>query len=287
MIALQAQVRTALLQDQQSIANLMFFEPHVHRHLDWRAPLEWLGDPAYWLLERDGHLLAALACPQDPAGMAWIRLFSHATGLEASEAFDALWTAAREALPGMGARQAAAIALHDWLVPPLRAAGFTRRQDILMLEWRGRTLPALAVLPAGVRIDALTRDDLPAVAALDATAFDPLWQNSQAALERALPQAMLATVARGPQGLLGYQISTRSQIGAHLARLAVDPSAQRQGIGRALVTDLMRQAMHHGILTLTVNTQSDNPASLSLYRSVGFERTGEEYPVYVYALAGR
>jgi ribosomal protein S18 acetylase RimI-like enzyme len=31
---------------------------------------------------------------------------------------------------------------------------------------------------------------------------------------------------------------------------------------------------------LTVNTQSDNAASLALYRKTGFHETGERYPVY-------
>jgi ribosomal protein S18 acetylase RimI-like enzyme len=31
---------------------------------------------------------------------------------------------------------------------------------------------------------------------------------------------------------------------------------------------------------LTVNTQSDNSASLALYRKIGFRETGERYPVY-------
>jgi hypothetical protein len=45
MIEVSLQVRPAVPQDQHQIANLMFFESHVQRHLDWRAPLEWLGSP--------------------------------------------------------------------------------------------------------------------------------------------------------------------------------------------------------------------------------------------------
>ena len=42
------QIRPASPSDQQKIADLIFFESHVHRHLDWRTPLDWgwatLGD---------------------------------------------------------------------------------------------------------------------------------------------------------------------------------------------------------------------------------------------------
>jgi RimJ/RimL family protein N-acetyltransferase len=35
---------------------------------------------------------------------------------------------------------------------------------------------------------------------------------------------------------------------------------------------------------LSVNTQSDNDASLALYQKMGFTRTGESFPVLVYPL---
>ena len=44
-------VRMADLNDHQQLSNLIFFETHLHRHLDWRSPLEWLGAPFYWVLE--------------------------------------------------------------------------------------------------------------------------------------------------------------------------------------------------------------------------------------------
>ena len=78
MINVNFRVRPAVIRDQQQIANLMFFETHVHRHLDWRTPLEWLGSPFYWVVENGSQIIAALACPQDPPGIAWVRLFAHA-----------------------------------------------------------------------------------------------------------------------------------------------------------------------------------------------------------------
>jgi ribosomal-protein-alanine N-acetyltransferase len=127
-------------------------------------------------------------------------------------------------------------------------------------------------------------DDLAAVAELDAFAFTPLWQNSLDALEKALPQATAATVAEDAQGLVGYQISTANPFGAHLARLAVRPDAQRRGLGSLIVTDLIQRLKNKGIARLTVNTQSDNHASLALYRKMGFVLTGEKFPVYCFSV---
>jgi len=281
MIAVSLQVRPAVPQDQHQIANLMFFESHVHRHLDWRAPLEWLGFPCYWVVEEAGRVMAVLACPQDPPGVAWVRLFAHARQLSLNDAWDALWRAAQVEIGKQGGATVALIAMHQWLSNFLSTDDFTHTQNIVMLEWKGTDIPETAV-PAGVAVRNMQPDDLPEVAELDAVAFKPLWQNTLDALERALPQATSAIVAEDAQGLVGYQISTANPFGAHLARLAVRPDAQGQGLGSLIVTDLIRRLKDKGVARLTVNTQSDNLASLALYDKMGFVVTGEKFPVYCY-----
>jgi ribosomal protein S18 acetylase RimI-like enzyme len=95
-------------------------------------------------------------------------------------------------------------------------------------------------------------------------------------------QAPYATVAENESGVIGYQISTGGGQRAHLARLAVQPAVQGRGAGRALLSDLFRYITYAGISRLSVNTQSDNQVSLSLYQRMGFIRTGELYPVYTF-----
>jgi ribosomal-protein-alanine N-acetyltransferase len=173
----------------------------------------------------------------------------------------------------------AAIVLQDWYRSLLIASGFFNRQSIVMLE-RDAQVSLDISLPAGFLIRGMLQFDLPAVADVDAVAFEPLWQNSLPSLERAYPQAVLATVAEADGQILGYQLSTRNPLGAHLARLAVRPEMQGRGLGRALIADLIQQAERHGMYHLTVNTQSDNLSSLALYKKIGFSETGERYPVY-------
>ena len=222
MIAVSLQVRPAVPQDQHQIANLMFFESHVHRHLDWRAPLEWLGFPCYWVVEEAGRVLAVLACPQDPPGVAWVRLFAHAKQLALNDAWKALWGVAQKEIEKQGGATVALIAMHQWLSNLLSKEDFTHTQNIVMLEWKGTEIPEASV-PAGIAIRSMQPEDLPEVAELDAAAFKPLWQNTLDALERALPQATSAIVMEDARGLVGYQISTANPFGAHLARLAVRP----------------------------------------------------------------
>lgn len=285
MIQISAPARLAAPEDQHQIANLMFFESHVHRHLDWRAPLEWLGSPFYWVMEDNGRrVVAVLACPQDPPGIAWIRLFAHASRISLEDAWSTLWELAEKQITNNGAATVAVISMHTWLSKVVAQSGFSHTQDIVMLEWDNIEAPVYA-LPEDVHMRAITPDDLQQVAELDADAFLPLWQNPLATLEKALPQASVATVAEDSRGLVGYQICTANPFGAHLARLAVRPDSQGRGLGSAIISDLILRLRRKGTKRLTVNTQSDNYASLALYQKLGFVSTGEQFPVYCYPIS--
>jgi ribosomal-protein-alanine N-acetyltransferase len=279
MVGVDFQVRPAALADQRQIANLMHFGPFVHRHLDWRYPLDWIGTPPFYVLENQGLVSAVLACPPDPPLVAWVRLFVNSGKIPIQESWDRLWDAVCLDLSPKSRTIIAAIILQDWLPELLLASGFTNHQSIVMLE-RDEQVPVGVVLPAGFSIRPMLQNDLPLVADVDAASFDLLWQNSLQALQYAYPQAIFPTVVEMEGQVVGYQLSTRNPLGAHLARLAVRPSTQGQGLGRALVADLIQQIGHHGMSRLTVNTQSDNAASLALYRKIGFRETGERFPVY-------
>ncbi len=279
MVGLDVRVRPALSTDRRQIANLMQYSPAIHRHLDWRYPLDWIGSSPFYILESQKQVISAMACPPDPASVAWVRLFVNSGSLPLEESWHTLWEAARLELAHTGRFVVAAIVLQDWLQSLLVSSGFVNRQSIVMLERVSRE--PLPFVPVGFSVRPMLQHDLPEVAAVDAAAFETLWQNSLPSLERAYPQAVLATVAETEDGqVLGYQISTRNPLGAHLARLAVLPAHQGRGVGRALLADLVREAERHAMYHLTVNTQNDNAASLALYLKTGFRETGERYPVY-------
>jgi len=280
-------VRPADPRDHQQLSNLIFFESRLHRHLDWRSPLEWLGAPFYWALEEDGQITAALACPTERDRIAWVRLFVYTGRWSAESAWSVIWAAARQEIAQAGGASVAAIAIQPWFQDVLAGSDFENRQQIVMLEWRYQ--PSFASTtprgPDGIRIRRMTEADLPDVEQTDAASFDPLWQNPLETIRKAYGQALYATVAVNENGILGYQLSTGGGQRAHLARLAVHPAVQGKGAGRALLSDLFRYITYAGISRLSVNTQSDNQASLSLYQRMGFVRTGEEYPVYTFEVS--
>ena len=284
MIEVNLRTRPAVYADQQQIADLISSQQQIHRHLDWRAPLEWLGHQPYFVLENDRRIVAALACPPDPLSIFWIRLFVFESSLSGPSVWSPLWEAARRELTSISGATIAAITTQRWFESILIENGFALAQYIVMLEWNRQPSKSYPVL-FGITLRPMNFDDLPRVVDVDASAFEPLWQNSYSALNKAFSQAIYASVAEDESGLVGYQLSTGNPFGAHLARLAVRPEAQRHGIASALISDLMAHVCRdESLARITVNTQSDNVTSLALYEKIGFRRTGEQYPVYVYRM---
>ena len=280
-------VRPADLNDHQRLSNLIFFETRSHRHLDWRPPLEWLGDDYFWVVEEGNQATAALACPEEMSRIAWVRLFVHSGYWSAENAWTVLWNVAREDIARAGGATIAAIVQNAWFEKVLVLNGFKSRQSIVMLEWYSSASQPWASREAdGVRIRKMTEADLPAIVAVDGVSFDPLWHNSMDTLGRALSQSLFATVAEDARGVVGYQITTGSSGRAHLARLAVHPSVQGRGVGGALLGNLFAGLAQIGYFKVTVNTQNDNETSLNLYQRMGFIRTGESYPVYTFDVTG-
>lgn len=270
--------------DQGEVANLIHFETHVHRHLDWRPPLEWIGSDPFLVAEENGKIIATLACPPDNTCAAWIRLFASAANIPHKVVWNALWSEARSQLMGLnGIAWAAAIPLQPWFKSLVKEADYEESQRVVLLEWKNGVLPPERPHPS-VSFNTMTIDDLEPVYQIDRVSFDPLWRNSRNALEHAFKQALVATVVTIDGRIIGYQISTATPVGGHLARLAVLPEHQARGIGYAIVRDLLGRFEHREAKRVTVNTQQDNLASLALYKKADFYLTGEEYPVYVYPL---
>jgi ribosomal protein S18 acetylase RimI-like enzyme len=279
MDSVNLQVRNAQQGDRQRLANLIHFEENVHRHLDWKPALDWIGSSPFILAESGDELLAAIACPPDPQEVAWLRLFAVAAGVSVDISWKALWAEAEKQLVELGVRHAYALALQNWFANLLVRNSFKHVQDVVVLVWES---PGVNPIDADERICVrpMKVADLPKVSQVDNLAFDLEWRNSQDMLGMALSQACVATVVELGDELIGYQISTQSPMGGHLARLAVLPDKQGQGVGSALVYALLESFRQRGIHRVTVNTQADNLASLAIYRKCGFHPTGEKYPVF-------
>lgn len=274
-------LRPAEKSDYTTLSALIDREYYIHRHLDWRPPLDWLGFQPYWLLYQGRQAMSALACPPDPPNVAWIRLFVTTVNLPPTNAWRPLFGKCLEALQDRPEVIIAGLALQRWFGELLTANGFQHSQDIVVLSWNNQ-LPPERPMPGELRLRPMTPEDLPQVADVDQSAFEPLWRNSLAGVTLAYQQSAYSTIVEKDGQIAGFQISTSTPLATHLARLAVLPSEQRQNIGYALVYDLFDFFRRNGSWQLTVNTQNDNTASLALYKTLGFELTGDSFPIFVY-----
>lgn len=275
-------IRPASPADRSIVSSLLAASSWKHQHLDWFSALELIGMPPYYLALEGTRAIGCLACPPDVPEVDWLRLFVVQTGHSVESVWDPLWEVVREAARLSGATVAAALPTVEWMPALLERAGFERVNEVVFLEWDASPPPVLRPAPARVR--PFRPREIAAVAEIDHRAFHPLWQLSDRALGAALAQAAVATVAEVDGAIVGYQITTATGIGAHLARLAVDPPLQRSGIGTLLVADALRDLSRRGLHRVSVNTQSDNRPSLRLYSRLAFAPSGQSFPVYTFPL---
>ena len=272
-------IRYAKHQDKVALVELIHSNGYFHQHLDWRSPLEWLDLIPFLVSVYEGKVKAALACPEHPPGVAWLRLFVVADRQLLPDLWEQLWQEAMNILISRQVHSVVTLILDDWFSEIIEQSGFREYNRVIGLRSQNVKNNKFNVIE-GYQLRRITREDLVRVAEVDRVSFEPIWQNTIDDLEIAFRQTSSATVVEHDNDLVGYQLSTPTQFGSHLARLAVVLSEQRKGIGKWLVADLLDSCKRDGTKSITVNTQKDNFGSITLYHNLGFEITGEVIPVY-------
>jgi len=297
-IEIEYSIRPADPSDGSDLSDLVRNSLFVHKHLDWRTPGEWLGYQPYLVAENHHRLLGALACPIISLEIAWIRLFTSVDGFILRNVWERLWLSVHAQLMGVDAKRpghsedlsvqsiypiqsVAAIPLDHWFEGLLKASHFQKTTEVVSLLWGGQVTGNHNNNP-NIIIRPMVYADLVNVARVDKMAFQLLWQQTEEDLDKAFRQAFTATVIEVDEEVVGYQISTPTQMGGHIARLAVLPGEQKKGYGYELLSEALNLFLKRGIRNVTVNTQKDNLSSLSLYKKAGFHLTGESFPVYEY-----
>lgn len=285
MVPASYTVRSAGQDDLKSLSVFLEKELNVHRHLDWKPTLDWLGCQPFLILEKNHEIAAVLACPPDPENICWIRLFAVRPDLPPGKVWKVLFDKCINEFPLNGKKIIfAGVALKDWFIQVMKMNEFIHHQEIVVLEWNNK-LPKELPTEKSLFIRPMKQEDLPTVAEVDKKSFAQLWQNSIEGLTLAFQRTGISTVALINDRIVGYQISTMNLMNTHLARLAVLPDLQHKNIGFTLVRDLLYRSIQNRCWQVTVNTQHDNSASLALYNKMGFQKTGDHFPVYIFIKA--
>jgi len=277
-------IRKADPTDQPALTQLLQRKSFIHRHLGWESPLAWLDNDPFYVLEAKQGIVAALACPPDEDQITWLRLFAVRPGFQVEKAWHNLWPAAiswmEKNYPGVLINS---LVMNSKMENILVKSGFREVYQVVVLVWD----IAQGIWPnstSNFEVRDMQPEDFQRVYEIDLKAFSLIWRNSMSQQRAAFQEAFSATVIEKGGKVVAYQISTINPQGGHLARLAVDTEYQNQGLATRLVEDLLNTFQEQGIVEVTVNTQSNNQASLELYNKFGFCRLDETYPVLQYEI---
>lgn len=130
-----------------------------------------------------------------------------------------------------------------------------------------------------LEIRPLAYGDLPQVISIERRAFPTPWSLSMFVLELSKPSTLcLAAVERATDRLVGYLVLARYETVWHLMNVAVDPPRQHQGIGRALLEQMIQRVGPEQQYTLEVRTS--NAPAIHLYEAFGFRSAGRRPRYY-------
>jgi len=128
--------------------------------------------------------------------------------------------------------------------------------------------------PLKLMISPMTLADIPAVHAIESTSFAAPWPSY--AFRQELEGNRLARyiVARDGDRVVGYAGIWLMVDEAHITTFAVDPEYRRQGIGQAILRELLALSHRVGAGVATLEVRASNVAARRLYERYGFRPVG-------------
>ena len=246
----------------------------------WEAQLN---DGLFVVVELRRTLVGAfLACP-DNSPVAWVRVAALEDSFDAGRWLHLVLPPASAGLRQRGVGALAWIDYRGWASSYLPGFGFRQLTDVLTMAKFDDDLPRRS--DAGVELRAAEKSDIPAIVAVDRSAFTPYWWNSAATLRRRGDLSSCFVVAEARGQVVGYVEGELQRSAAHINRIAVAPDCQARGIGSALLEHALLALWRAGAEHVTLNTQGDNAASLRLYHRFGFAPLGDRVKVWELPLA--
>jgi ribosomal-protein-alanine N-acetyltransferase len=128
------------------------------------------------------------------------------------------------------------------------------------------------------RLRRMTRQDLAQVFKIEARAYDYPW--SKGIFKDCLRVGYSCWVFDVAGMVQAYAIMSLAAGECHIMNLSVDPAMQGQGVGRAVLRQLIEVARHCSVDTMLLETRPSNTNALKLYRSEGFNEVGTRKAYY-------
>lgn len=115
--------------------------------------------------------------------------------------------------------------------------------------------------------------DVEAVAALEQSIFTDAW-SMKGLLETAEQPHAFILVAEENESIVGYAIVYTVIDEAEIARIAVDSSKRKKGVGQDLLREICRIGLQRGAERLLLDVRESNEAARRFYSKFGFEEDG-------------
>lgn len=119
----------------------------------------------------------------------------------------------------------------------------------------------------------MVETDLDAIAGLEAAAFTDAWTSKSIHDTFCQKQAFIVT-AENDGKVVGYCIVYFVLDEGEIARIAVDPSCRRQGVGRKILEQVSQICGDKGITRLLLDVRESNENARRFYLSHGFQEDG-------------
>ena len=112
---------------------------------------------------------------------------------------------------------------------------------------------------------------LAALAEIEKACFHAPW--SEAMLREELGKGIFLVAERDGQAI-GYVGCQTVLDEGYITNVAVSPDCRRQGVGRALIAELVQRARAQGLSFVTLEARASNAPAIALYEGAGFVRVG-------------
>jgi [ribosomal protein S18]-alanine N-acetyltransferase len=135
-------------------------------------------------------------------------------------------------------------------------------------------------VPAAAR--PLVAADVAGVAAIERAAFTDPWPPQAFFDLLAQPHVRAYAVDRDDGVLAGYALASVAADQGEILNLAVDPAAQRRGLGRLLLDALLDMFRREKIASIFLEVRQSNAGAIHLYGAAGFRAVSTRRRYYRY-----
>ena len=134
---------------------------------------------------------------------------------------------------------------------------------------------------SGLSVRSFESSDLEKVLAECECSFPPLWRMGRGEFIKAFENANYKTVVCAKENVIGYLLSDISEDhNCHIIRLCASPKHLHEGAASALVGQMIPDCKGMGVTSFSVNTNANNTAAVTFYRSLNFKQAGKTFPVW-------